>query len=115
MKEKKKKRRQRIKYIIRKRIYGTAQRPRLSIFRSNREISAQVINDMNGETLATVTTMGKKIQGTKSEKASLAGKEIGKHLLGIGIKEVVFDRNGYLYHGRIKALAEAAKAAGLKF
>lgn len=111
----KKKRRQRMKYIIRKRIYGTAQRPRLSVFRSNKEISAQVINDMKGETLATVTTMGKKIQGTKSEKASFIGKEIGKQVLDIGIKEIVFDRNGYLYHGRIKALAEAARAAGLKF
>lgn len=104
-----------MKYIIRKRIYGTAQKPRLSVFRSNREISAQVINDMKGETLATVTTMGKKIQGTKSEKASLVGKQIGKQVLDLGIKEVVFDRNGYLYHGRIKALAEAARGTGLKF
>lgn len=107
MNKKKKKRRQ----II----YGTAQRPRLSVFRSNREISVQVINDLKGETLATVTTMGKKIQGTKSEKASLVGKEIGKHILDLGIKEVFFDRNGYLYHGRIKALAEAIRNTGLKF
>lgn len=114
----KKKRRQRIiirKRIIRKRIYGTAQRPRLSVFRSNREISAQVINDMKGETLATVTTMGKDIQGTKSEKATFVGKKIGKQVLDLGIKEVVFDRNGYLYHGRIKALAVAARETGLKF
>ncbi|AGC66927.1 50S ribosomal protein L18 [Candidatus Uzinura diaspidicola str. ASNER] len=111
----KKKRRQRMKYIFRKRIYGTNYRPRLSVFRSNREISVQVINDMKGETLATVTTMGKKIQGTKSEKARIVGKQIGKHILDLGIKEVVFDRNGYLYHGRIKALAEAAREIGLKF
>lgn len=104
-----------MKYIFRKRIYGTAQKPRLSVFRSNREISAQVINDMKGETLVTVTTMGKKLQGTKSEKASLIGKQIGKNILYFGIKEVVFDRNGYLYHGRIKALAEAARKSGLKF
>ena len=104
-----------MKYIIRKKIYGTGHRPRLSVFRSNREISVQVINDVKGETLATITTMGKKIQGTKSEKASLVGKEIGKYILDLGIKEVVFDRNGYLYHGRIKALAEAARASGLKF
>lgn len=111
----KKKRRQRMKYIIRKKIYGTAQKPRLSVFRSNREISAQIINDINGETLVSVTTMGKKIQGTKSEKATFVGKEIGKQVLGLGIKEVVFDRNGYLYHGRIKALAEGARETGLKF
>lgn len=104
------------KNIIRKRIYGTAQRPRLSVFRSNREISAQVINDMKGVTLATVTTMGKiEIQGTKSEKATLVGKKIGQQVLDLGIKEVVFDRNGYMYHGRIKALAEAARETGLKF
>ena len=112
---KKKIRRQRMKYIIRKRIYGTAQKPRLSVFRSNREISAQVINDMKGETLVTVTTMGKKIKGTKYEKAALVGRQIGKNILDIGIKEVIFDRNGYLYHGRIKALADAARFSGLKF
>lgn len=111
----KKKRRQRIKYILRKRIYGTAYRPRLSVFRSNREISVQVINDLKGETLATATTMGKKIQGTKAEKATFIGKQIGKQILDLGFKEVVFDRNGYLYHGRIKALAEAARSVGLKF
>lgn len=111
----KKKRRQKMKNIIRKRIYGTAQKPRLSVFRSNREISAQVINDMKGETIVSGTTMGNKIQRTKSEKASLVGKQIGKKILDLGIKEVVFDRNGYLYHGRIKALAEAAREAGLKF
>lgn len=111
----KKKRRQRMKKIIRKKIYGTADRPRLSVFRSNREITAQVINDMKGETLITITTLGKKIQGTKSEKAYFIGKQIGKHILDMGIKEVVFDRNGFLYHGRIKALAEAAREIGLKF
>lgn len=104
-----------MKYIFRKRINGTAQKPRLSVFRSNREISAQIINDMKGETLVTVTTLGKKIEGTKSEKAYLVGKQIGKKVLDIGIKEVVFDRNGYIYHGRIKYLAEAARATGLKF
>lgn len=112
---KKKKRRQRMKYILRNRIYGTAQKPRLSVFRSNREISAQVINDMKGETLVSVTTMGKKIQGSKTEKAFLAGKQIGKNIIDIGIKEVVFDRNGYLYHGRVKTFAEAARYSGLKF
>ncbi len=110
----KKKRRQRMKYVS-KRIYGTAKRPRLSVFRSNREISAQVINDIKGETLTTVTTLGKKIQGTKCSKAAFIGKQIGKHILDMGIKKVVFDRNGYLYHGRIKALAEAAREIGLIF
>lgn len=104
--------------IIKKRkqkVYGTAQKPRLSVFRSNREISAQVINDIKGETLTTATSLGKKIQATKSEKASLVGKQIGKQALGLGIKEVVFDRKCYIYHGRVKALAEAARKSGLKF
>lgn len=104
-----------MKNISRQRINGTAQKPRLSVFRSNREISAQIINDMKGETLVTVTTLGKKIQGTKYEKATFIGKQIGKKILDFGIKEVVFDRNGYLYHGRIKALAEGARKSGLKF
>lgn len=104
-----------MKNIFRKRIYGTAQKPRLSVFRSNREISVQIIDDIKGETLVTGTTMGKKIQGTKSEKATVLGKKIGKKILDFGLKEVVFDRNGYLYHGRIKALAEAARSSGLKF
>lgn len=98
-----------------KKVYGTAQKPRLSVFRSNREISAQVINDLKGETLAIATTMGKKIQATKSEKASLIGEQIGKLVLDLGIKEVVFDRNCYIYHGRVKALAEASRRIGLKF
>lgn len=112
---KKKKRRQKIKSIFHQRIYGTAQKPRLSVFRSNREISVQVINDITGKTITTGTTLGKKIQGTKSEKASLVGKQIGIQVLDLGIKEVVFDRSGYLYHGRIKALADGARKAGLKF
>jgi len=104
-----------MKYIIRKKINGTPDKPRLSVFRSNREISAQAINDIKGETLTTVTTLGKKIKGTKSDKAAFIGRQIGKSILDLGIKEVVFDRNGFIYHGRIKALAEAAREIGLKF
>lgn len=107
MKNKKKKRRQKV--------YGTANKPRLSVFRSNREICAQVIDDTIGKTIAMVTTLGKKIQATKSEKASLIGTQIGKKVLELGIKEVVFDRSCYIYHGRVKALAEATRKTGLKF
>lgn len=96
-------------------VYGTAHKPRLSVFRSNKEISAQIINDMKGETIAIVTTLGRKIQATKSEKASYVGKQIGKQVLDLGIKEVVFDRNYYIYHGRVKSLADAARKVGLKF
>ena len=109
----------RIKRRIRKVITGTAERPRLSVFRSNRQISVQLIDDTNSKTLATATSLSKEIAETKGinkiEQAALVGKMIAAKSLAIGIDKVVFDRNGYLYHGRVKSLAEAARQNGLKF
>jgi large subunit ribosomal protein L18 len=105
---------------IRKKIYGTQQRPRLSVFRSARHTYAQVVDDTTGHTLAAASTLDKEAQsGSKSENkveaAKLVGKLVGQRALGKGIKEVVFDRNGFLYHGRIKSLSEGAREAGLVF
>ena len=109
-------RRQRIQYRIRKTISGTATRPRLSVFRSNKEIYAQLIDDVNGTTLATASSREKGVNtGTKIEVATAVGKLIGEISLKAGIDTVTFDRGGYLYHGRVKSLAEGARAAGLKF
>ena len=112
-------RRQRIKRRIRKRISGTSQTPRLSVFRSNKSISAQLVDDTKGRTLAFASSLNKDIKDieakTKSEKAGLVGKLIAELAQKNGIENVVFDRNGYLYHGRVKSLAEAARKGGLKF
>ena len=111
-------RRNRIKSRVRKIITGTAERPRLSVFRSNKEIYVQIINDSKGETLVAAGSIEKDIvsqTGNKSEKAALVGELIAKKALDAGIDKVVFDRNGYLYHGRVKKLAEAARKGGLKF
>jgi large subunit ribosomal protein L18 len=109
-------RRQRIQYRIRKIVSGTAARPRLSVFRSNKEIYAQLIDDVNGTTLATASSREKGVSaGTKIEVATAVGKLIGEIALKAGIDTVTFDRGGYLYHGRVKSLAEGARAAGLKF
>ena len=111
-------RRQRIRKRIRKIVSGTAERPRLSVFRSNKEIYAQVIDDRAGTTLAAASSRDKdlaKVKGTKSEKAAHVGKAIAEKALQAGISTVSFDRGGYLYHGRVKSLAEGARAAGLKF
>ena len=109
-------RRQRIQYRIRKIVSGTAARPRLSVFRSNKEIYAQLIDDVNGVTLATASSREKGVNtGTKIEVAIAVGKLIGEIALKEGIDTVTFDRGGYLYHGRVKSLAEGARAAGLKF
>jgi large subunit ribosomal protein L18 len=109
-------RRQRIQYRIRKIVSGTAARPRLSVFRSNKEIYAQLIDDVNGTTLATASSREKGVgTGTKIEVATAVGKLIGEIALKAGIDTVTFDRGGYLYHGRVKSLAEGARAAGLKF
>ena len=110
-------RRQRIQYRIRKIVSGTAARPRLSVFRSNKEIYAQLIDDVNGTTLAAVSSRDKGVdsKGTNVEVATTVGKLIGETALKAGIDTVTFDRGGYLYHGRIKSLAEGARAAGLKF
>ena len=108
-------RRIRIKAHIRTKISGTAEKPRLSVFRSNTQIYAQIIDDVKGVTLAAASSLGSKDKMTKTEQAAVVGKLIAKNAFEAGIKEVVFDRNGYLYHGRVKQLADAAREGGLKF
>ncbi len=111
-------RRERIKKRIRKIVNGTSLRPRLSVFRSNKQISVQLIDDVQGVTLLAASSKAKEIAGAagnKSEKAALVGKLAAEKALAAGITEVVFDRNGYLYHGRVKQLADAARQGGLKF
>ncbi|RTY86086.1 50S ribosomal protein L18 [Flavobacterium sp. GT3R68] len=109
-------RRQRIKFRIRKTISGTATKPRLSVFRSNKEIYAQLIDDVNGVTLLAASSREKEVgKGTNVEIANAVGKLVGEKALKAGIDAVTFDRGGYLYHGRIQSLAEGARAAGLKF
>jgi len=110
-------RRARIKKRIRKNISGTSTRPRLSVFRSNKQIYAQVIDDVKGVTITSASSNVKDStqKVNKTDQAKLIGKEIAENASKAGIKEVVFDRNGYLYHGRVKALAESARENGLKF
>ncbi|KIA99864.1 MULTISPECIES: 50S ribosomal protein L18 [unclassified Flavobacterium] len=109
-------RRQRIRFRIRKSISGTATNPRLSVFRSNKEIYAQIIDDVNGVTLLAASSREKEIgKGTNVEIAAAVGKLVAEKALKAGIDTITFDRGGYLYHGRIKSLAEGARAAGLKF
>ena len=109
-------RRQRIRYRIRKTISGTATNPRLSVFRSNKEIYAQLIDDVNGVTLLAASSREKEVgKGTNVEVATAVGKLVAEKALKAGIETVTFDRGGYLYHGRIQSLAEGARAAGLKF
>lgn len=111
-------RREKIKAKLRKTIRGTAQAPRLSVYRSNAEIYAQLIDDKGSKTLLAVGSVDKSIQSAKvnkTEKAKLVGKLIAEKAVANGISEVVFDRNGFLYHGRIKSLADGAREGGLKF
>jgi large subunit ribosomal protein L18 len=109
-------RRQRIRFRIRKTVSGSAANPRLSVFRSNKEIYAQLIDDVNGVTLLAASSREKEIgKGTNVEIAAAVGKLVAEKALKAGIEKVTFDRGGYLYHGRIKSLAEGARAAGLKF
>ncbi|WDF59155.1 50S ribosomal protein L18 [Flavobacterium sp. KACC 22758] len=109
-------RRQRIKFRIRKTISGSAAKPRLSVFRSNKEIYAQLIDDVNGVTILAASSREKEIaKGTNVEIAAAVGKLVAEKALKAGIDSITFDRGGYLYHGRIKSLAEGARAAGLKF
>ena len=110
-------RRQRIKFRIKKIVSGTAQKPRLVVFRSNSEIYAQVIDDTKGVTLVAASSRDKdlKATGTKNEKAKQVGQAIAKKALAAGIESISFDRGGYLYHGRVKSLAEGAREGGLKF
>lgn len=110
-------RRQRIKFRIKKIVSGTAQKPRLVVFRSNSEIYAQIIDDTKGVTLVAASSRDKdlKATGTKTEKAKQVGQAITKKALAAGIESISFDRGGYLYHGRVKSLAEGAREGGLKF
>jgi large subunit ribosomal protein L18 len=101
---------------IRGKIFGTAQRPRLAVFRSNKGISAQLIDDDSGKTLAGASWVGlKSFSGNKTEQATQVGKTLAAAAKEAGIETVVFDRGGYLYHGRVKALADGAREGGLKF
>ena len=116
-------RRDRIKFRIRKRMTGTTQKPRLSVFRSEQHIYVQVIDDMNGQTIASASTVDPKVKGKMPKGvaggnikgAELIGTTIAERLKEKGITKVVFDRNGFLYHGRVRAVAEAARSAGLVF
>ena len=111
-------RRQRIHYGIRKKISGTGEKPRLSVFRSNTDIYAQLIDDVAGKTLASASSRDKDIaaqKGTKSDKSKLVGQVIARKAVELGLKKVVFDRSGYLYHGRVKNLADGAREQGLEF
>ncbi|HYK75411.1 MAG TPA: 50S ribosomal protein L18 [Daejeonella sp.] len=110
-------RRERIKKGIRKRLSGTAERPRLSVYRSNKGIYAQIIDDNSGKTLVSASSLAKDFtaNGTKIEQSKAVGKVIGEKAIAAGVNQVVFDRNGYLYHGRVKSLADGAREAGLIF
>mgnify|MGYP000238777769 CR=1 FL=1 len=111
-------RRLRIKNRIRKVVSGTATKPRLAVFRSNKEIYAQLVDDVTGKTLAAASSRDKDIvksKGNKSEIAALVGKSVGEKAMKAGVETISFDRGGYLYHGRVKSLAEGAREAGLKF
>jgi large subunit ribosomal protein L18 len=112
--------RERRKLRIRRKISGTQNKPRLSVFRSSKHIYAQVVDDAAGTTVAHASTLSPDVRGavteaTKLDAAKKVGEAIAKMLLAKGISQIVFDRNGYLYHGRVRALADAARAAGLKF
>ncbi|MFJ1431130.1 50S ribosomal protein L18 [Capnocytophaga canimorsus] len=111
-------RRQRIRNRIRKVVQGTAEQPRLAVFRSNNEIYAQIVDDTKGTTLVSASSRDKEIEAsktTKTEKAALVGKALAEKALKQGIEKVSFDRGGYLYHGRVKSLADGAREGGLKF
>jgi large subunit ribosomal protein L18 len=101
---------------IRGKLSGTAERPRLVVYRSNKGISAQLVDDLSGKTMAAATWLGlKSFKGTKTEQATEVGKLLAQSAKGAGIESCVFDRGGYLYHGRVKALADGAREGGLKF
>ena len=115
MTTKKQQRRIRIKYRVRNKISGTTARPRMSVFRSNKQIYVQIIDDLAGKTLAAASSLGMTEKMTKKEQAAKVGELIAKKAQEAGITTVVFDRNGYLYHGRVKEVADAARNGGLKF
>lgn len=111
------KRRQRIRWRIRTKVKGTTQRPRLSVYRSNKSIYAQIVDDLNGHTLCSASSNEEGVDTSvnKTEQANQVGKLLAKKASSSGIETVVFDRGGYLYHGRVKALADGAREQGLKF
>lgn len=111
-------RRQKIRYRIRKKAVGSAQKPRLSVFRSNSDIYVQLIDDASGVTLAAASSRDKDIKaqkGTKSEKSKLVGAALATKAINLGVTTCIFDRGGYLYHGRVKSVADGAREAGLQF
>lgn len=111
-------RRQKLRWRIRTNVHGTAQKPRLSVFRSNKDIYVQLIDDASGVTLASASSRSKDIAAqkvAKIEKSVLVGKAVAAAALALGIEACVFDRGGYLYHGRVKAIADGAREGGLKF
>ena len=111
-------RKQRIKYTIRKKISGTAQKPRLSVFRSNTEIYVQMIDDVNSVTLTSASSRDKDIVAqkvNKTEKSKLVGLAVAQKAIALGLTTCVFDRGGFLYHGRVKAVADGAREGGLQF
>ncbi|NNK87584.1 MAG: 50S ribosomal protein L18 [Flavobacteriaceae bacterium] len=111
-------RRNRIRNRIRKVVAGTGDRPRLSVFRSNKEIYAQIIDDVSGKTLVAASSRDKdfqKAKGNKSDIAALVGKSLAEKAVKAGVETITFDRGGYLYHGRVKSLADGAREGGLKF
>ena len=109
------KRRQRIKWSIRRKVNGTSERPRLSVFRSNKDIYAQLIDDVSGHTLASASAKNLGLVGLSIENSKKVGEGLAKLAIEGGISACVFDRGGYLYHGNVKALAEGAREGGLKF
>ena len=114
----KKEKRQNIRYRIRRTIKGTADSPRLAVFRSNKQIYAQLIDDIAGNTIVAASSRDRSLEGkkaTKTEQAKLVGSLIGEKAKEVGVDSVKFDRGGFIYHGRVKALAEAARETGLKF
>lgn len=107
-------RRNKIKFRVRNKISGTTERPRMSVFRSNKQIYVQIIDDLNGRTLAAASSLGME-KMAKKEQAAKVGELIAQNAKEAGITAVVFDRNGFLYHGRVKELADAARKGGLTF
>jgi large subunit ribosomal protein L18 len=111
-------RRKRIQYGIRAKVSGTSGMPRLAIFRSNTDIYAQLIDDANGSTIASASSKDKDLKaqaGTKTEKSKLVGQAVARKAVALGVTKVAFDRGGYLYHGRVKSLADGAREGGLQF
>ncbi len=117
MKVSKRNRRQNIRYRIRNKVSGTAARPRVSVFRSNKGIYAQLVDDTQGRTMVSASTLEKDVDQSlnKTDMAKVVGKKLAERALAAGVTKVVFDRGGYLYHGRVKALAEGAREGGLNF